>query len=483
MIILSEFLQVLPMVYSALEMKLYIQRFIHHIGGLPDFSALKFTKYNQYESLILPMQKYLEDAGVEFRFGTQVNNVIFEFEGSKKIARKIECTVNGEEIEIPLTENDLVFVTNGSCTESTIYGDHTHAPIGDAEVRTIGCWQLWKNIAAQDPSFGHPEKFCGDTTRSNWESATVTTADETIIQRITDICHRDPRTGNVVTGGIVSCKDSSWLLSWTINRQGQFKEQDEQTITGFLKAHGFEDEQIEKNLSSFIAAIKGIVLNFTKNVVGETPQVGGNLGNVGLGCILAIYFMLYKKRIVPWIIGICQKIIRKERYQHFVNFCSRCNAILLKYISCTLLDGLFVGVSNAIFMLICRIPYVALISVIVGVTNLLPTFGPLVGGAIGFIILILTKPSYAFLFLVFTIIIQTIDGYIVKPKFFGNTLGVSPLWILIAIICGGKIFGVGGVFLAIPFAAIVQYLLEEILFPKVKEERKHKIHVSTLDDK
>lgn len=257
----------------------------------------------------------------------------------------------------------------------------------------------------------------------------------------------------------------------------------EQTITGFLKAHGFEDEQIEKNLSSFIAAIKGIVLNFTKNVVGETPQVGGNLGNVGLGCILAIYFMLYKKRIVPWIIGICQKIIRKERYQHFVNFCSRCNAILLKYISCTLLDGLFVGVSNAIFMLICRIPYVALISVIVGVTNLLPTFGPLVGGAIGFIILILTKPSYAFLFLVFTIIIQTIDGYIVKPKFFGNTLGVSPLWILIAIICGGKIFGVGGVFLAIPFAAIVQYLLEEILFPKVKEERKHKIHVSTLDDK
>lgn len=216
--------------HSALEMKLYIQRFIHHIGGLPDFSALKFTKYNQYESLILPMQKYLEDAGAEFRFGTQVNNVIFEFVGSKKIARKIECTVNGEEIEIPLTENDLVFVTNGSCTESTIYGDHTHAPIGDAEVRTSGCWQLWKNIAAQDPSFGHPEKFCGDTTRSNWESATVTTADETIIQRITDICHRDPRTGNVVTGGIVSCKDSSWLLSWTINRQGQFKEQDKKEV-------------------------------------------------------------------------------------------------------------------------------------------------------------------------------------------------------------------------------------------------------------
>ena len=211
--------------HSALEMKLYIQRFIHHIGGLPDFSALKFTKYNQYESLILPMQKYLESHGVQFQFNTEVTNVVFDFDGEKKVAKKIVCKVNGVEQEIELTENDLVFVTNGSCTEGTIYGDHTHAPVGDAEVRTSGCWSLWKNIAAQHPSFGHPEKFCGDISRSNWESATITTDNEEIIQQIEKICKRDPRSGRVVTGGIVSCKDSSWLLSWTINRQGQFKEQ------------------------------------------------------------------------------------------------------------------------------------------------------------------------------------------------------------------------------------------------------------------
>ena len=211
--------------HSALEMKLYIQRFIHHIGGLPDFSALKFTKYNQYESLILPMQKYLEAAGVKFQFNTRVDNVEFEFKDGKKIAKKIVCTVDGKEKSIDLTENDLVFVTNGSCTEGTIYGDHTHAPVGDAEVRTSGCWSLWKNIAKQDKSFGHPEKFCSDIEKTNWESATVTTSDEKIISYIKNICKRDPRTGKVVTGGIVSCKDSRWLLSWTINRQGQFKEQ------------------------------------------------------------------------------------------------------------------------------------------------------------------------------------------------------------------------------------------------------------------
>ena len=211
--------------HSALEMKRYFQRFIHHIGGLPDFSALKFTRYNQYESLIMPMQKYLEAAGVEFLYGTEVTNVRFEIKDGKKTARAIECRTKNGEMEIPLTEKDLVFITNGSCTEGTIYGDQDHAPLGDAEVRSSGCWSLWKKIAAQDPAFGHPEKFCSDIEKTNWESATVTTSNEEIIDQIKKICRRDPRTGKVVTGGIVSCRDSSWLLSWTINRQGQFKNQ------------------------------------------------------------------------------------------------------------------------------------------------------------------------------------------------------------------------------------------------------------------
>lgn len=83
---------------------------------------------------------------------------------------------------------------------------------------------------SQDPSFGHPEKFCSDISKTNWESATITTLDDRIIPYITNICQRDPRSGKVVTGGIVSCQDSKWLLSWTINRQGQFKEQDPKKV-------------------------------------------------------------------------------------------------------------------------------------------------------------------------------------------------------------------------------------------------------------
>ncbi len=218
--------------HSALEMKLYIQRFIHHIGGLPDFSALKFTKYNQYESLILPMVEYLKSNNVNFQYDTMVTNVIFEIEEDKKVARKIIYLQDGKEEAIDLTENDLVFVTNGSCTENSSLGDDHNAPILNDTLG--GCWQLWKNIAKQDSSFGRPDKFCTNTKATNWESATITTLDDKIPAYIEKICKRDPFSGKVVTGGIITVKDSKWLMSYTVNRQPHFKEQPKDQLVVWL---------------------------------------------------------------------------------------------------------------------------------------------------------------------------------------------------------------------------------------------------------
>ena len=211
--------------HSALEMKLYIKRFIHHIGGLPDFKALRFTRYNQYESIILPMEKYLKDRGVQFHYGTKVTDVRFDIQGERKQASSITVEHEGQESVIDLTENDLLFITNGGCVESSTYGDQNTAAGFDPTMKPGNGWDLWKKIAAQDPSFGHPEKFCGDPEQSNWMSATVTTLDDKIPPYIQRICKRDPFTGHVVTGGIVTVKDSNWLLSWTLNRQQQFKDQ------------------------------------------------------------------------------------------------------------------------------------------------------------------------------------------------------------------------------------------------------------------
>ena len=211
--------------HSALEMKRYIKRYIHHIGGLPDFTALRFTKYNQYESMILPMVKYLENAGVVFHYNTKVVNVEFDVTSNRKQATRIELEAEGETRFVDLTEDDLVFITNGGCVKNSAMGSqNTPAPY-NPEIKPGGGWDMWRRIAAQSPDFGNPDKFCYDSELCNWMSATVETLDQRIIPYITNICKRDPFTGKVVTGGIVSVKDSSWLLSWTINRQPQFRSQ------------------------------------------------------------------------------------------------------------------------------------------------------------------------------------------------------------------------------------------------------------------
>lgn len=220
--------------HSALEMKLYIERFIHHINGLPDFSALKFTKYNQYESLVLPLIEWLKSKGVKVRFDTRVMNVRFDITAERKVAKRIDWISGGIEGGVDLTENDLVFVTNGSLVENSEWGDH-HTPAKfDPIVRDGGSWHLWRNIAAQDKSFGNPEKFCTKPEESQWASASITTLDERIPAYIEKIAQRPTRSGKVVTGGIVTARDSAWLLSWTVNRQPHFKAQpDHQTVVWF----------------------------------------------------------------------------------------------------------------------------------------------------------------------------------------------------------------------------------------------------------
>lgn len=226
---------------SALEMKRYLCRYVHHIDGLPDFSALRFTKYNQYESMILPLIEYLKKHDVDVQFGMDVKNVVIGEVDGKKTAKQLIYIKDNEEHSIPLTADDLVFITNGCCTDTSSYGDQTHAPDLSHIVNGQGeSWDLWKNIAKQanHDEYGHPDVFCSNTKATNWMSATVETSNEDIIQHIMNICKRDPRAGKVTTGGIVTVKDSvnNWFLSWTINRQPQFRSQNKDTVLVWLYA-------------------------------------------------------------------------------------------------------------------------------------------------------------------------------------------------------------------------------------------------------
>ncbi|EGO2853234.1 oleate hydratase [Enterococcus faecalis] len=217
--------------HSAIEMRRYIMRFIHHIKGLPDFTALKFTKYNQYESLVKPLLSFLTNQGVDFQYETTINDIQVDIKGATKVARRLLLTQAGKTKEIPLTENDLVFVTNGSITESSTQGDHhTPAPITH---ELGGSWNLWKNLAKQSPEFGHPEVFCENLPDESWfVSATITWENFDIEPYLSRLTHRKLRTGKIVTGGIITIKDSNWMMSFAMHRQPHFKEQnDQQSIT------------------------------------------------------------------------------------------------------------------------------------------------------------------------------------------------------------------------------------------------------------
>ncbi len=215
------------------------------------------------------------------------------------------------------------------------------------------------------------------------------------------------------------------------------------------------------------------------NIINTSYSVGTGFFEVVIGFILAIYFQLDKEKLLESCKRILSKLLSRSRYERFLGFCKRCDRILLRYIACDLLEGLIVGLANFLFMTVMRMPYAGLISLVVGVTNLAPTFGPILGSAVGAVILALINPWYMLWFLLFTVILQTIDGYVIKPKLFGDTLGVSSLWILITIIVGGRMFGVSGILLAIPFAAIVEYVGEEFLqkkkAPVDDEEREEEV--------
>ena len=248
------------------------------------------------------------------------------------------------------------------------------------------------------------------------------------------------------------------------------------SLKNFLR--GLSDKLGKFNLSGVNDFLDNLLTNAVKwigdnkeLIVNKGLDFGSGLITFLLGAILAIYFLFGKYFILAGGKRFFRAIMPTERYHSTMRFFSRCNQIMTRYVACDVLDGIIIGVVNGIFMAIMGMPYVILISVVVGVTNLAPTFGPLVGAVIGGLILILVNPLHALIFLIFTLILQTIDGYVIKPKLFGDSLGVSSVMILVFIILGGRMFGILGVLLSIPIAAIVDFSYHDYILARLERKR------------
>ncbi len=225
--------------------------------------------------------------------------------------------------------------------------------------------------------------------------------------------------------------------------------------------------------SSLFETVIGFLGNNGEAIKDGVMTIGGHLGAWGIGLIFSIYFLAAKDKIIETSKKLLGAMLRTEkRTSNVLKHLTRMNEIVSKYLAFTIVDSILIGVATAIFMVIFGMEYVGLLAVLIGVTNLIPTFGPVIGTVLGAVILLLSNPWHALAFVIFELVYQTLDGYVIRPKLFGKTLGVSGLWILVAIIVGGRILGVIGILISIPVVAIIDYLIKEVYLPSRREKAK-----------
>ncbi len=242
-------------------------------------------------------------------------------------------------------------------------------------------------------------------------------------------------------------------------------------LTEFAAEHDVDISEVTSMGNDLIGSLMSTLPKSLNRVLDTTISYGVDIFNLIISCIIAAYLLMDKVRLLAGANRLYRALTSEKSYEISNSFLGRCNSIIIQFILCDLVDGLLIGSINALFMVLAGYPYVPLISVVVGVTNLMPTFGPLLGGATGAVILFLINPWYSLGFIIFTVILQTFDGYVFKPKLFGSLLGVSSIWILAAIIIFGRMFGIVGILMAIPLAAIVDFLYKEAIIPRLEARR------------
>lgn len=227
-----------------------------------------------------------------------------------------------------------------------------------------------------------------------------------------------------------------------------------------------DDAQLQNLTQNAMDTVSGAVRDNAGRILNAAADSGRGILTAMIALILAVYVLIEKKTLMGGFWRLMRALLRRDANEEFLDFVLRCDTILVSYLGQALLDALIVAAVNAVFMLACGMQYVGLISVVVGITNLVPNLGHMIGAVVGGFILLLVNPVHALLFLVCCALLQLADAYILKPKLFSNSLDVSGLLILIATIVLGNMFGVWGMLLAIPSAAILSLLYQDYFLPR-----------------
>lgn len=244
-----------------------------------------------------------------------------------------------------------------------------------------------------------------------------------------------------------------YLINFLSELQEEFPTVDFSSITNML-----EDTQ-----SDLVTGLKEIAGDLIPVLYTASVSVVSWLGNFLIALIVSVYMLYGKKSLLHMMKIVLYAFIPVKKIDHAKEILKECNNICSKYLVSKMIDSFIIGVLCAILMTILRLPYVLLISVVVGVTNMIPYFGPFIGAVPGVVIILCINPVKAVIFAVMILCLQQFDGLILGPKLLGNSTGMKPLWIIFAITIGGKFFGVLGMFLGVPVVAILGYLAEQYM--------------------
>lgn len=249
----------------------------------------------------------------------------------------------------------------------------------------------------------------------------------------------------------------------------------------------FSDTEIEKFLNdnldelrdTLMQKIKGIDFNslfsdfgsFLTGLTSSVYSVVMGVFNILLGMVAAVYILIYKRQLCAHSKKIVVALCRPDHANRLFEIARRTNRIFGGYVIGKILDAIIVGVLTYIGMLILKLPYAPLISVIVGVTNVIPFFGPLIGMIPSALLLLIDNPINSLKFVIFILILQQIDGNIIENRILGEKLGISDFWVLVAIMVFGGVFGVPGMLLGVPIFTVLYTLVADWINKRLRKKR------------
>lgn len=219
---------------------------------------------------------------------------------------------------------------------------------------------------------------------------------------------------------------------------------------------------------------KNTIIEFATNLIpilgNVVKKVFASIWNIVLGVIVSIYLLTDKESFFALSRKITTSLFSEKRAERIFELTKRTDSIFGKFITGKILDSFIVAIMIFVIMKIFKIPYTTLISFIIGITNIIPFFGPFIGAVPATILILLVSPIKALWFIIIIIVVQQIDGNIIGPKILGDSLGISAFWILFSLLIGGKLFGFIGLIIGVPLFVFVYSLIKDVIEARLKEK-------------